>query len=223
MKEDEKVKSILRRWGTARTYEAKASDSNYYDFMVGEKKVHIRFSDHFKDEKDDKDCQIHIIKAGDAYVLKYNKMTITKPAEEFPKYLESFLTVFPDTFRIVESSMEQVEQNCKQFLDMKTQYETLRKEFREYRETHGDAEELSLKLEARNKEVKTLTTKCENLESGIRMYKDKVQVLEEGIPAFLLLNELKDTYGKVIEEANQGLQKIKGIRKELEGNLENSK
>lgn len=222
MKDDE-VKSILERWGTVRTYEAKASNSNYYDFMVGEKKIHIRFSDHFKDDKDDKDCQIHIISAGDAYVLKYNKMTITKPAREFPKYLEMFLTVFPDTFRIVENCMNQTEQNCQQFLDMKTQYETLRKEFREYKEAYGDNEELSKKLEERNMELRILTAKCEALESGIRMYKDKLHSMESEIPAFLLLNELKDTYGKVIEEANQGLRKIKDIRNNIEKNLEISK
>lgn len=219
MNYDEQVKAVLEKYGTSRIYSSKASDSGYYDFMIGETKIHIRFSDHFKDAEDEKDYHITIVKAGDAYVLRYRKLTITKSAEEFPRYLESFLFIFPDMFRIVEGSLEQVEQNCQQYLSMKTQYERLRKEYNDYKELHRSEEELVGKIQEKDKEINNLNNIKNNLESSVRGYKDKIRKLESDIPGFLLLDEIKNTYGQVIESANLGLMKIKELRKNLENDI----
>lgn len=217
----EKVKEVLKRYGTKRAHSAISSNTGYYDFMVGTKRVHIRLSDHLKDTReDDLHYDIQVISgSGDTWILKYGKFLITRSGDDFVKYLDSFLYTFPDLHEIIDSASTQVEDMGKLFSEAKTAYEEERKAFREYKASFPGLEALEEKLSKQEVDLKGKDKIIENLESGLRSAKDRISVLESGNIGFRLLTDLKQAYGKLLEDINDGLKEVKKVRLEYENQI----
>lgn len=213
-----KVIKVLEKYGTKRAHQAITSNTGYYDFMIDDKRVHIRLSDHLKDTRDDDihyDIQV-IHGSGDTWILKYGKFLITRNGNEFVNFLDSFLLVFPEIFKIIDNAVSQVTETVEIFSKTKTEYEELRKEFREYKENFRKENELEVEIDKLNKIISGKNTVIENLESCIRSQKDRITALEMDNPDFRFLTDLKKMYGEMLEDLNEGLRKVKEFRKQYE-------
>lgn len=213
-----KVIKVLEKYGTKRAHQAITSNTGYYDFMIDDKRVHIRLSDHLKDTRDDDihyDIQV-IHGSGDTWILKYGKFLITRNGNEFVNFLDSFLLVFPEIFKIIDNAVSQVTETVEIFSKTKTEYEELRKEFREYKENFRKENELEVEIDKLNKIISGKNTIIENLESCIRSQKDRITALEMDNPDFRFLTDLKKMYGEMLEDLNEGLRKVKEFRKQYE-------
>lgn len=213
-----KVIKVLEKYGTKRAHQAITSNTGYYDFMIDDKRVHIRLSDHLKDTRDDDihyDIQV-IYGSGDTWILKYGKFLITRNGNEFVNFLDSFLLVFPEIFKIIDNAVSQVTETVEIFSKTKTEYEELRKEFREYKENFRKENELEVEIDKLNKIISGKNTVIENLESCIRSQKDRITALEMDNPDFRFLTDLKKMYGEMLEDLNEGLRKVKEFRKQYE-------
>lgn len=213
-----KVIKVLEKYGTKRAHQAITSNTGYYDFMIDDKRVHIRLSDHLKDTRDDDihyDIQV-IHGSGDTWILKYGKFLITRNGNEFVNFLDSFLLVFPEIFKIIDNAVSQVTETVEVFSKTKTEYEELRKEFREYKENFRKENELEVEIDKLNKIISGKNTVIENLESCIRSQKDRITALEMDNPDFRFLTDLKKMYGEMLEDLNEGLRKVKEFRKQYE-------
>lgn len=213
-----KVIKVLEKYGTKRAHQAITSNTGYYDFMIDDKRVHIRLSDHLKDTRDDDihyDIQV-IHGSGDTWILKYGKFLITRDGNEFVNFLDSFLLVFPEIFKIIDNAVSQVTETVEIFSKTKTEYEELRKEFREYKENFRKENELEVEIDKLNKIISGKNTVIENLESCIRSQKDRITALEMDNPDFRFLTDLKKMYGEMLEDLNEGLRKVKEFRKQYE-------
>lgn len=213
-----KVIEVLEKYGTKRAHQAITSNTGYYDFMINSKRVHIRLSDHLKDTKeDDTHYDIQVIHgSGNTWILKYGKFLITREGDEFVKFLDSFLLVFPEVFEIIDNAVSQVTETIEIFSKTKTDYEELRKEFREYKEKFRKENELEAEIDSLKKVISGKNTVIENLESCIRSQKDRITALEMDNPDFRFLTDLKKMYGELLEELNEGLRKVKEFRKQYE-------
>ena len=201
-----------------RAHQAITSNTGYYDFMIDDKRVHIRLSDHLKDTRDDDihyDIQV-IHGSGDTWILKYGKFLITRNGNEFVNFLDSFLLVFPEIFKIIDNAVSQVTETVEIFSKTKTEYEELRKEFRGYKENFRKENELEVEIDKLNKIISGKNTVIENLESCIRSQKDRITALEMDNPDFRFLTDLKKMYGELLEDLNEGLRKVKEFRKQYE-------
>lgn len=210
--------TILEKYGTKRAHQCITSNTGYYDFMMGTKRVHVRMSSHMKDTKeDDKDYDLQVLHgSGDTWILKYGKFLFTRSGEDFIKFLDAFLLVFPEISGIVEEASGQLTETVKVFIETKTNYEELRKEYRVYRETRKSEGELEKTIEDLERELSGKNTIISNLESGMRSLKDRVKALEEDNPDFRFLTDLKNMYGKLLQDLNDGLKVVKETRKKYE-------